>query len=66
MNVQQGTGKPTKRFGQEWIGVPLTGSMVIKKEKIEVRFLQLYDPRTKQLQHSIDLSDEIYAAWAKS
>jgi hypothetical protein len=57
MNIQQGTGQPTKRFGQEWIGVPLTGSMVIQKEKIEVRILDLYDPKTKQLQHSIDLSD---------
>ena len=63
MNLQQGTGKPTKRFGQEWIGVPLTGSMVIKKEKIEVRFLHLYDLRTKQFQYSIDLSDETVTSY---
>ncbi|CAM8634163.1 hypothetical protein MCEMIE11_00728 [Burkholderiales bacterium] len=63
MNIQQSIGKSTKRFGQDWIGVQLTGDMVIQAEKMEVRFLDLYDPKTKQLRHSIDLSDDTVTSY---
>lgn len=51
-------GKPTRKFGGDWLGVPFSGSMMIEKEKIDVRFLELYDLNTLRLHHSVDLSDE--------
>lgn len=63
MNIQQGTGKPTKRFGQDWTGVQVTGDTIIREEKMEVRFLDLYNPKTKLLQHSIDLDGETVTSY---
>jgi hypothetical protein len=63
MNIQQGTGKPTKKFGQDWIGVQVTGDTIIREEKMELRFLDLYDSKTKLLQHSIDLDDETVTSY---
>ena len=45
-------------MGKDWLGVPLTGSVLAEKEKLDLRFLDLYDSKTLQLQHSIDLSNE--------
>jgi hypothetical protein len=63
MTIQQLPGKPTKKLGGDWIGVPLAGSMMIEKEKLDVRFLDLYEPTTLQLKHSIDLSDESMSSY---
>jgi hypothetical protein len=63
MTIQQLPGKPTKRLGGDWIGVSLTGRTVIEKEKLAVRYLDLYDEKTLQLQYSIDLSDQSISSY---
>ena len=63
MTIQQLPGKPEKRLGGDWIGVNLTGSIFINKEKFDVRYLDLYDQRTFRLQHSIDLSEQSISSY---
>jgi hypothetical protein len=67
MTIQQFPGKPTKRFGSDWLGVTSAGIMISGEEKIDVRFLDLYDPKSLQIQHSIDLSDDSVSSyqWTK-
>jgi hypothetical protein len=63
MTIRQLPGKPTKRLGNDWLGVPLSGSVVLEREKIDVSSLDLYDSYTLQLQHSIDLSDDSMSSY---
>lgn len=55
--LSQDTGAATRRFDREWIGVVQQGYMLIADEKTPLSVLNLFDPTTLRLIHTIDMND---------
>ena len=53
----QDRGAATRRFDSEWVGVAQYGHMLIGDEKTPLSILNLFDPASLRLIHSIDMED---------